>query len=238
MFVCYLDDSGKDPYNDIETLAGYITTKRKWEIFEKDVKPVFKEFEVDILHAKKLNDRDGKYRTWDWNKRKRFVSRLCTTFQPHDVFGLSFSVLKETYRARKAESLAEGVGKVSHYAFCFCVIVDALLKPPLIDFGPVSFIVEDGHKSNPEVRDLFERMKKGHQFGSQLGTISFPTKESSRAIQMADLFAYYSRRHQNGIVASQGKGASPHQPEPILDIINDHLDSYTRVVTNVSDGTL
>ena len=42
MFICYLDDSGKDPQNPSITLAGYVARDTEWHLFEENVGLVFR----------------------------------------------------------------------------------------------------------------------------------------------------------------------------------------------------
>jgi hypothetical protein len=60
----------------------------------------------------------------------------------------------------------------------------------------VSFILETGHENNVEAEGVFHDVRRLYgDAAAALRSISFVPKESSRAIQMADLFAFYSRRH-------------------------------------------
>ena len=62
MFVCYLDDSGKDRENPITTLAGYVAMEAAWIRFERNVEPVFKKFGVEVLHAVSLHNTKGDFK--------------------------------------------------------------------------------------------------------------------------------------------------------------------------------
>ena len=99
MFVCYLDDSGKDPKNPITTLAGYVARDAAWSLFERNVEPVFKEFGVEVLHARDLHNTDRDFKGWSRDKKEKFVSRVCEAMAPQVPLGLSFSVDKEIYEA-------------------------------------------------------------------------------------------------------------------------------------------
>ena len=64
MFVCYLDDSGKDPQNPGTTLAGYVAKDTEWHLFEESVGPVFEEFGVEVLHAIDLHNTKSDFKGW------------------------------------------------------------------------------------------------------------------------------------------------------------------------------
>ena len=64
VFVCYLDDSGKDPQNRITTIGGYIAKAEAWEAFEAEVESIFQKRNVSVLHAKEMEDTDGDFKGW------------------------------------------------------------------------------------------------------------------------------------------------------------------------------
>jgi len=59
----------------------------------------------------------------------------------------------------------------------------------------VAFLVESGNTNNSEIEQYFHKMAKQSAFEGALRSISFIAKNSCRAIQIADFFAYYSRRY-------------------------------------------
>ena len=242
MFVCYLDDSGKDPQNPGTTLAGYVARDTEWHLFEESVEPVFKEFGVGALHAIDLHNTKGDFKGWSRVKKQEFVSRVCETMIPHIPLGLSVSVLKINYQVRREESHAKGVEKISPYNYCFRVLWDRLLSDrnswvsdaisqvrTAIRAEGVSFILERGHENNAEVRHSFQEVRQRHKLEGVLGSVSFHAKQDSRAIQLADLFSYYSRRNVTN--RAQGKNGM----EPILEIICRSLRHHDFLVMDVSD---
>ena len=93
----------------------------------------------------------------------------------------------------------------------------------------VSFILEHGHGNNAEVEQRFQGFRQRHKLKGVLRSLSFHAKQDSRAIQLADLYAYYSRRQVKWIEEH------PHQTpkrNPILDIIPKGM---VRVATDFSD---
>ena len=111
MFVCYLDDSGGDSENPITALAGYVAMEAAWTLFERNVEPVFKEFGVEVLHAVNLHNTKGDFKLWPRDKKEKFVSRVCEAMAPNVLLGISVSVDKEIYQARREESRATGDGQ-------------------------------------------------------------------------------------------------------------------------------
>ena len=140
---------------------------------------------------------------------------MCARPWPHRFrLAYPYSVDKEIYEARRKESCAQGVHKCTPYTYCLRVIIDWLLKQAEIRAVGVSFVLECGHQNNTEARLLFEEVKHRHGLEGVLGTISFHAKQDSYAIQLADLFAYYSRRRVKRIEEHQNQ-----EPESILAIL-------------------
>ena len=242
MFVCYLDDSGQDPQNPGTTLAGYVAKDTEWHLFEESVGPVFEEFGVEVLHAIDLHNTKSDFKGWCWTKKQKFVARVYETMIPHIPLGLSVSVLKINYQVRREESRAKGVEKISPYNYCFRVLWDRLLSDrnswvsdeisqvrDAIRAEGVSFILECGHENNAEVQRGFQEVRQRHKLEGVPGSVSFHAKQDSRAIQLADLFAYYSRRNVTN--REQGKNGT----EPILEIICRSIRHHDFLVTDVSD---
>jgi len=197
MLVCYLDDSGKDPQNRIITLAGFVAPEDAWRSFEAEVESWFTEFGVKVLHTKELHHTDGEFKGWTVLRKQAFVARLCQAMSHHLPVGVSMSALKETYATRAAES--DRKRTVTPYTFCFQVINDWILRDIRVgraaNADGVAYIIEAGNEHNSEAEEQFHAVRKLHDLGATLRSICFVGKDSCRAIQMADLIAFYSRRH-------------------------------------------
>ena len=186
MFVCYLDDSGKDPQNPGTTLAGYVARDTEWHLFEESVEPVFKV--GGALHAIDLHNTKGDFKGWSRVKKQEFVSRVCETMISHIPLGLSVSVLKTNYQARREESRAKGMEKSSPYSYCFRVLWDRLISDPIIaglatrsarfamrsEPKGCTFILERGHENNAEVRHSFQEVRQRHKLEGVLGFSLLP----------------------------------------------------------------
>jgi hypothetical protein len=236
VLVCYLDDSGKDPQNRITTIAGYAGTDTQWQLFETEAEPIFAEYGVKILHAKDLHHTHGEFQGWSVLKKQTFVAKLCRVLSEHALLGMSMSALKTTYKTRAAES--DRKRTATPYTFCSNVIVDWVLRD--IRTGRtahaegVAFILELGHENNAEAEQNFYAVREQHGLDGVLRSISFVPKEECRAIQMADLFAFYSRRHggQMERAAPQERPQIQGTPGPMLNIITERLAHRAFVATD------
>jgi hypothetical protein len=234
VLVCYLDDSGKDPQNPITTLAGYIARDTEWAAFETEVEKWFAEYRVNILHAKELEDTDGDFAGWSVLKKQAFIARLCQARAPHIMMGMSMSALKGTYQVRAAESGRKRTSKP--YTFCFNVIIDWILRDIRIARAAhtegVALILECGHEHNPEAESEFYVIRKMHKLEGVLNSISFVPKENCRAIQLADLLAFYSRRDGVALYNARREGRENYPIEMMIKIITENLPHRGFVATD------
>lgn len=234
VLVCYLDDSGKDPQNRITTIAGYIATEEDWRAFEVDVEPVFQKRKVRILHAKEMHDTDGDFKSWPVLSKEAFVSQICQSMSRHVALGVTMSAVKDTYKIRAAESGRKRT--VTPYTFCFNVIVDYLLRSIFIgrrvhEEG-IAFVLECGHENNAEAEAEFHVVRKMFNVENVLRSISFVPKDNCRAIQIADLLAFYGRRDNAKLEKARREGNTQFRAETMMRIIAGSVPHWGFVSTD------
>lgn len=226
MLVCYLDDSGKDPQNPITSLGGYATSDNAWAAFEQNAEPIFQKYLGDEpLHAKDLYHGEGVYEGWKVLKKQSFVAQLCMKLYPlQPLKGISFAVRKANYATRAAEAVKRGFRKrtVTPYTFCLDVILNWILTDVYVgkiaNEEGLALILECGNEHNEEARESLDAIKKLHGL-DHVRSLSFIPKKECRAIQMADLFAYYTRRHNRSIdIAGQEPPVDPVLKELLRDL--------------------
>jgi hypothetical protein len=234
VLVCYLDDSGKDPQNLITTLGGYVARDTGWVAFEADVEKWFDRYRVKILHAKDLEDTRGEFKGWPILQKQAFVARVCQTRTPHLMMGVSMSAVKGTYKVRAAESGRKRT--VTPYSFCMNVIVDWLLRDIRIgrvaNTVGVALLLESGHENNGEAEESFYKIRKMHKIEHLLHSIKFISKDSCRAIQLADLLAFYSRREGLAVEKAKRLGQPAYPMETMMRIISENLPHRAFVATD------
>ena len=64
----------------------------------------------------------------------------------------------------------------------------------------VAFTLEEGHDHNPEAEWNIGVVTELFDIAEKIKSVSFVAKTSCRAIQAADLLAFYSRRHANELL--------------------------------------
>ncbi len=124
------------------------------------------------------------------------------------------------------------------YTFCFNVIIDWILRDisvgRLAHTEGVSFVLESGHENNGEAERAFYDVRKLHSLEGVLRSMCFVPKEHCRAIQMADLLAFYSRRHGVAMEKAPAKERAQAQSSPgiMMNIITESVPHRAFVATD------
>lgn len=153
---------------------------------------------------------------------------------PRVLLGVDMSAVKGIYKQRAAESGRKRT--ITPYAFCFNVIVDWMLTDITIgravhDEG-VAFILETGNEHNAEAEQVFYDVRQRHGLENVLRSISFVGKESCRAIQIADLLAFYSRRNSVAMEKAHRAKRPPPAPEAMMTLISQSVPHRGFVATD------
>jgi Protein of unknown function (DUF3800) len=228
MLVCYLDDSGKDLHNPITTVAGYLARDDDWLAFEAGGEPILAEKKVPVLHARDLHASDGPFKGWRILEKQALVARIANVAFGRVMMGLSMSAHKDNYEEH-AVYRADGAPSrrtVPPYVFCFQVLVDWLLRDirvgRFVHSEGLALILEGEHENNGYAEQEFHGVRKRYNLEGVLHSISFVRKDSCRAIQLADLLAFYSRRDGiaflEAIEAEQQKYESDTMLKSLLEI--------------------
>jgi len=227
LLVCYLDDSGKDPQNLAITVAGYVADEGSWAQFEAEVEPLFTKYGVATLHATDLHGTRRDFKDWTVLKKQSFVAQFCRILSRHALLGVTMSAAKSEYKAAADRSARKKT--VSPYTFCSNVILDWLLRDIRVgrraNEEGGAFAFEEGHENNPEAEWNIGVVSEMFDIGDKIKSISFVAKTTSRAIQAADLLAFYSRRHANELLKAtpQERAKLLVDPGQMLKIIAENL---------------
>jgi hypothetical protein len=127
------------------------------------------------------------------------------------MMGFSMSAAKSTYELRAGES--NRTRTVTPYTFCFNIILDRILRDISAGLGKAAYEqglilkLEDGHRNRVEAREQFTDIRTSHGLETILVDLKFVPKASSRAIQLAYLLAFFSRRNAIASIKALAEGA-------------------------------
>jgi hypothetical protein len=232
VFQCYLDDSGTSAL-PVLTMAGFVANLSTWEEVEPATEEIMTRYGVPVFHAKEFHATVECFTNWSRIKKKSFAQEV---FLPNKMKlqAVSLSVRKAAFIEKQKTS--EHLTNMSPYGFCFAAIMGNLLTNPIV--GPqiqkqgISFLIETGNKNNPGIEKHFHATSKAPMFEGCLRALTFVKKGSCRAIQLADYWAFYSRRLSRDSDRFSGKFALP--ANFYHDIISRNFSSWEKIVRDFS----
>lgn len=224
MFVCYLDDSGTSGL-PVTTLAGFVATQAQWTVLEPQLDAIMNAYGVPVFHAKQFHDTKPPFKGWSKVKKLSFAEEIFSTTSRR-IFGVSVTMRRSDYLdfQRKSGDLQN----MSVMGVCFATIVTCLMTDPAFKAGTfhhgVSFVIEAGNANEGELASYFQKMQVNPGFEGKLISLDFVAKDHGRAIQLADYFAFYSRRYMRDQDRFSGRLALPEPP--FLNVIRKHGPMY------------
>jgi hypothetical protein len=152
--------------------------------------------------------------------------------------GVSMSALKGTYKEHAHYRADTERQTVTPYTFCFQVVCDWLLRDiriaKRVHSEGIRFILEDGHENNGQAEKEVHYVREHYQLENVLHSIRFVGKSHCRAVQLADLIAYYSRR--DGVSFLEAKEVNTeHEMDPMIKILCEKIVHRGFVATGFHD---
>lgn len=228
MLVTYLDDSDAETAEAL-TIAGYVADEEGWKVFESQAEKVCQDFNVDVLHCREFDYRKGCFKGWTVPRQIDFLTQMGDAMLAADVlFGISRSIPKDLYKRQKKEVNLDH--STSAYGQAFAAVVHAVRHDEpygvteRVKNEGVIYRVEAGHKNNADLeRHIEEQIKNDHLHKDT--RVEIVEKTSCRAIQMADLYAFFSRRRANKWAINRGK--IKFFPDALQLYVENRLPHYT-----------
>ncbi|WP_370677370.1 DUF3800 domain-containing protein [Pleomorphomonas sp. PLEO] len=201
MFVCYLDDSDTDLGSNI-CIGGYYAKLEEWLHFEQEVASVFSSFHVEVLRGKDIIDGKGSFKNWSANRKIEFTEAVFTILSRCVIQGVSSCVDKKWFRREKDSGRLE-YQNLSALGLAFSATVGSIAYRAPDGGDPISegisFFIETGHKSNGNIERLFSKIADPTGILPPHSSLTFVDKRSCRAIQVADMLAFFSRKEINRV---------------------------------------
>ena len=204
VLACYLDDSSDQ--STVSALGGYVARTEDWRRYEKLAPEVYRKFDLKVLHTKDLHATKGEFEFWTGEKKLNFVEELFDAAKSCGVIGVSACVRNST--AKKFKRLNRSKQKISVLGLLFARVVLSFniqrgFYPVPHPCPDLSLIIETGNCHNNGVLEHFNLVREkgsGFEFAKEL---SFVGKKDCYAIQLADFWAFYSRRHGSRILTGK-----------------------------------
>lgn len=191
--VCYLDDSSNSGI--VSSLGGYIATRGAWEHYESLAKSIYQSFGLQTLHTKDLHGSKREFKDWSFEKKSNFVEELFDAAKACEVVGVSACVRNSL--GKKFNQSNRHTARLSTLGLLFArVLMSINTKGSVYDNPPdeVDFVIEAGNTNNKGLRTHFDEVKENGRSFDFAKSLAFVGKKECYAIQLADFWAFYSRR--------------------------------------------
>jgi hypothetical protein len=194
-------------------LAGFAATPLEWEAFEREWTKILKKHSLTHVRAKHLFHRQKQHRGWTDKQVTELWADLMYVIQERQLFASKTYLFENDYRRFYLMDRPERRERLdSRYALCFRSLLHNLptLCRSRYPGGAVNFVLEAGHCNAQDAVRVYNELKeskeylpvwtnryrgnKGFRHGDAIGFLSFGTKQSSCALQAADLLAYLCYR--------------------------------------------
>lgn len=215
VLACYLDDSDAQTSKAL-TIAGYVAHEQGWARFEQVAEHICEKYQVELIRGRQIDGRKDCFKGWNVPKCERFFEELGTALIGNVEFGISRSIGKENYKLRRRQLMGlDNVHKrtfssMSAFGFCFGSLLldlrqnDGYGVREEVQANGLAFMLESGSANNPDIFRYLDSERRHGNIGINI-TATEVDKRSCRAIQMADLYAFYSRRRANQYARFKGK---------------------------------
>ena len=213
----------------VVTMAGFVTRSNQWKELEPKLDAVMNAYGIPVFHAKEFHDTKPPFHGWTRIKKRSFADELFA-ITGSVLYGLSMTIRKADFVKAQAET---GLyPNMSAIGVCFSTIMTRIVANPDPQFAAaikedgISFLVESGNRNNSEIESFFYQMAQQETFEGALRSISFISKRRCRAIQLADFYAFYSRRYMRNHDRFSGKLALP--AFPFIETMKRHCHIWLR----------
>ena len=210
MLQVFVDDSGRGENADNPTfvLAGYIGRVRNWEAAADDLQRIMrKNPKLLYLKGKEAAALNRNFKGWDAKERDAKLTEMIAVLNKYRMIAISIGV---TYRDfNRILVMPKGIMK-NPYALAFCNMVtwilDSAAENPLRE--KIELIFDQGligrePNINAAYEGIMERLPK-RMTDLLIGRPRFEDDKCFLPLQMADLFAWHSRRDYIEQLASRG----------------------------------
>ena len=208
----------------MSSLGGYVAKTEDWEQFERFAPEIYKRFGLDVLHTKDLHRTKGEFKNWPLEKKKNFVEELFDAAKSCGVVGVSACVRNSL--GKKFNQSHKDAARISTLGLLFARVVFSFgakgsFYPIEYPCPPLSLIVEAGNKNNKGLRTHFQEVRENGVAFDFATDLSFIGKKDCYAIQLADFWAFYSRRHGARILNQKLPTLEINEARPINESAED-----------------
>ena len=148
VFTSFFDESNTHAGAKWLVVGGFGGRAQSWLDFEERWATLLREHGLSHLHTKALMRLRREFDEWTPSRRDKFVAKLALALRGAVLVGWACAIDQDAFRAAST-TLSRRIPRDSAYGFCFRVSAIRILDHlAAIGPGPVSFVLEQGHKNS------------------------------------------------------------------------------------------
>jgi hypothetical protein len=212
----YFDESGTHDTAEAISVAGYLSTPERWELFEQEWNQALADFGIAYFHmadfANGAPASKGKpgYDTWTPAQKEERFDRLAKIINSHILISVGYSFSVPRYRAifSKGAKRAGGGAYGVAASCCFMEVAKFIREGPNPEAW-VRYVFESGASGAGEILKNFQLNVRTPQQKEHYRTLalSFEDKRKFCPLQAADILAYELYRNYPRQFGVDGRGA-------------------------------
>jgi len=195
----YYDESGSHDGSHLNVLAGFAARPQQWEAFEREWMKILRKHRITHVRAKHLFHRQRQHKGWKDKQITELWADLMYVIQEREMFASKTYLFEEDYKLfYVSDGPARRERLDSRYALCFRSLLHnlpAVYRTFHLD-GDINFVLEAGHRNAGDALRVYSELRENRAFryGDAIGFLSSVKKQSSCALQAADMLAYLCYR--------------------------------------------
>lgn len=211
MFVAYLDESSDQKEEIVFAVGAFIGRNEKWTAIEWRWKQLLREYGIKYYHAVEAENVSGEFDRPPFRAtpgkltskeskqiqqiRERFLSLACNGTLAGIVMGIDMKDFKAFTAAPAILDKFGGTPYYYGYHLAMLTVVD-LIKKEGRSRELVAFICDQHQKYSPTMLAVHSDLQKNNlHWRSQIGSLTYESKNRFIGLQVADCLAYEGRRH-------------------------------------------
>lgn len=190
--LAYFDESGTHEQSKVITLAGFIATAKRWEVFERKWKDALRRANLSAFHMTDFENRQREFSQLDNEARLRLIVKLASIIKDQILYGVGVSMIMADYQEVILPLLTTGDDpKKEPYRFCFQTCLELILQ--LVEIPKterLAIVLDENRPMHGFIGEAFIEMKRERQWEHLFGSLTFSSRLETTPLQAADVLAY------------------------------------------------
>ena len=193
----YLDESGTHAGSDTIVVAGFLSTPRRWELFELAWRQILNKHGIAFFHMTDFAASREQFEGWDESKRRDCLGGLLEVINHHVIGSVGIVINMSDYHALVSPEAAKYAGGPYGFAASSCMMLFSRVMEATGVLGKIAYVFESGAEGHGQVAEAFNNTlsNPSNREYFHLLSIKFEPKQDFVPLQAADILAYELYQH-------------------------------------------